>query len=298
MDHLTRWRVAPVVLLAASVVAASVGAACTSTSTTANGTGRTVVVLTADRATQIVVPAGFATATTSLPTADPEESRAAAPATSSSDMPSSSEATASETTSTVIGGADEPVADDPSNDDPASDDPVADDQAGEGGEVEVVTTTTVAEVVKETVPLAEEDVNPGVKLLGALDGFNGCLASEGHEWIGFPDAAQGPDAPVNQPGYLQALQLCNSRTGISEAYQDFQASRSDLTPEDIRRENEDFLDLVDCLRGLGWQVGELRPDADGLLQPGDEFSGPDGGFATNDIRDCVSEIALAREDGE
>jgi len=297
MDHLTRWRVAPVVLLAASVVAASVGAACTSTSTTANGTGRTVVVLTADRATQIVVPAGFATATTSLPTADPEESQASAPATSSSDMTSSSEATAPETTSTVIGGADEPVADDPLNDDPASDDPVADDQAGEGAEVEVVT-TTVVEVVKETVPLAEEDVNSGVKLLGALDEFNGCLASEGHEWIGLPDAAQGPDAPVNQPGYLQALQLCNSRTGISEAFQDFQASRSDLTPEDIRRENEDFLDLVDCLRGLGWQVGELRPDADGLLQPGDEFSGPDGGFATNDIRDCVSEIALVREDGE
>ena len=156
----------------------------------------------------------------------------------------------------------------------------------------------MVEVVKETIPLAEEDVHPGVKLLGALDEFNECLASEGHEWIGFPDPTQGPEAPVNQPGYLEALQLCNSRTGISDAYQDYQTSRSDLAPDVIRQENEDFLDLVDCLRGLGWQISDLRPDADGFLQAGDEFAGPDGGFVTDDIRDCVSEIALAREDGE
>jgi len=155
-------------------------------------------------------------------------------------------------------------------------------------------TTTEAPRTKGTVPLAEEDVHPGVKLMGALDDFNRCLDGEGHQWIGFPDAALGPEDPVNQPGYLEALQLCNGRTQISTVYQEWQTSRAELTPDEIRQENEDFIELVDCLRKRGWTVGELRPDEAGLLNPGDEFSGPDGQIVTDDIRDCVSEISLAR----
>ena len=251
-----------------------------------------MVVLTADQATKIVVPSGFATATTSIAITPSTESPAPDVATSSSDTSqsgaSSSEGTTPPTTAAVVDEV-EPDGSD----------------AGPGDRVEeaaatttTMTTTTVVEMVKETVPLAEEEVNPGVKLLGALDEFNACLASEGHEWIGLPDPEQGPEAPMNQPAYLQALGLCNSRTGISDAFQDFQASRSGLTPDAIREENEGFLDLVDCLRGLGWQISDLRPDADGFLQPGDEFAGPDGDFVTDDIRDCASEIALRSEDGE
>ena len=77
-------------------------------------------------------------------------------------------------------------------------------------------------------------------------------------------------------------------------YQEFQTSRAELTPDEIRQENEDFIELADCLRKRGWTVGELRPDEAGLLNPGDEFSGPDGQIVTDDIRDCVSEISLAR----
>ena len=253
-----------------------------------------MVVLTADQATEIVVPAGFATATTSIAITASTEPPAPDGGTSPSDT-SQSGAPSSEgpTPSTTVAVVDE-VESDGSDASPSE----------RVVEVDTTTTTTttptptVVETVKEKVPLAEEEVNPGVKLLGALDNFNACLASEGHEWIGLPDPDQGPEAPMNQSAYLQALGLCNSRTGISDAFQDFQASRSGLTPEAIREENEGFLELVDCLRGLGWQISDLRPDADGFLQPGEEFAGPDGDFVTDDIRDCASEIALRSEDGE
>ncbi|MDE0833135.1 MAG: hypothetical protein OSA36_02400, partial [Acidimicrobiales bacterium] len=160
------------------------------------------------------------------------------------------------------------------------------------------TTTTTVAPVKDTIPLAEEDINPGLKLMGALDDFNTCLATEGHSWIGFPNADLGANDPVNQPGYLEALQLCNSRTSISNAYQDFQTSRTDLAPDVVRQENEDFIDLADCLRAKGWDIGELRPDENGLLSPGDRFSSADGDIDTGEIRDCISEISLERADEE
>ena len=251
-----------------------------------------MVVLTADQATEIVVPAGFATATTSIAitafTEPPALDVGTSPSDTSQSGASSLEGTTPPTTVEVVDEVE-----------PDGSDTSAGDRAEEAATTTTTTTTTtVVETVKETVPLAEEEVNPGVKLLGALDNFNACLASEGHEWIGLPDSEQGPEAPMNQPAYLQALGLCNSRTGISDAFQDFQASRSDLTPEPIREENEGFLDLVDCLRGLGWQISDLRPDADGFLQPGEEFAGPAGEFLPDDIRDCASEIALRSEDGE
>tara|TARA_B110000438_G_scaffold299990_1_gene351335 strand:+ start:585 stop:1469 length:885 start_codon:yes stop_codon:yes gene_type:complete len=294
MHPFVRWRDAPV-LMTAVTASALLAVSCSATSgSTADGV-RTVVVLTADQAVEIVVPTGFASATTSIPNPDPPESSVSdadtsLPDTFSSDAGSSaSESSTSETSTTAV---DEDEADGYS-------DGESDQQVASTTVAEVAVTTTVVEVVKETVPLAEEErVHPGVRLMSALDEFNACLAEEGHEWIGFPDAVQGPEAPVNQPAYLEALQLCNSRTGISDAYQDYETSYSDLSPEEIQEENRGFIDLVDCLRGLGWSVSELRPNEDGLLNPGDEFVGPDGRIVTEDIRDCASEIALAAETEE
>ena len=172
----------------------------------------------------------------------------------------------------------------------ASPEPVADDVPTT---TSTTSTSTVAPV-KETIPLAEEDINPGLKLMGALDDFNTCLAAEGYQWIGFPNADLGANDPVNQPGYLEALQFCNSRTGIANAYQDFQTSRSDMAPDEIRQANEDFIELADCLRTRGWEIGELRPDENGLLSPGDQFSSADGDIDSDEIRDCISEIGLER----
>ena len=266
--------------------------ACTAGDTSAKGV-RTVVVLSADQATQIVVPAGFGDAPTAVTTSvapeastsDEPTSDESAPTASSTRVPSE-EAKASETTvpASSVGQAGE------ASDEVTSPEPVSDDLPTT---TSTTSTSTVAPV-KETIPLAEEDINPGLKLMGALDDFNTCLAAEGYQWIGFPNADLGANDPVNQPGYLEALQFCNSRTGIANAYQDFQTSRSDMAPDEIRQANEDFIELADCLRTRGWEIGELRPDENGLLSPGDRFSSADGDIDTGEIRDCISEIGLER----
>ena len=263
--------------------------ACTAGGTSAKGV-RTVVVLSADQATQIVVPAGFGEAPTTTSTSvapEPSAPESSAPESAASlAAASSEEATASETTVPASSVAQAGEA----SDEVTSPEPVSDDLPTT---TSTTSTSTVAPV-KETIPLAEEDINPGLKLMGALDDFNACLAAEGYQWIGFPNADLGANDPVNQPGYLEALQFCNSRTGIANAYQDFQTSRSDMAPDEIRQANEDFIELADCLRTKGWEIGELRPDENGLLSPGDQFSSADGDIDTDEIRDCISEIGLER----
>ena len=258
------------------------------------------MVLSADQATQIVVPAGFGEAPTTTSTSVAPEPSAPEPSAPESVAPepsapesvassagaSSEEATASETTVPASSVAQAGEA----SDEVASPEPMSDDVPTT---TSTTSTSTVAPV-KETIPLAEEDINPGLKLMGALDDFNTCLAAEGYQWIGFPNADLGANDPVNQPGYLEALQFCNSRTGIANAYQDFQTSRSDMAPDEIRQANEDFIELADCLRTRGWEIGELRPDENGLLSPGDQFSSADGDIDSDEIRDCISEIGLER----
>ncbi|MCH2439115.1 MAG: hypothetical protein MK182_08430 [Acidimicrobiales bacterium] len=153
-------------------------------------------------------------------------------------------------------------------------------------------TTTTAEPVKETIPLAEEKVPPGIQMMDALEEFNGCLDEEGVEFIGRPDATLGEGALVNQPAYIKALTLCAARSGIISAMQEFQTSRAGRTPEKIREDNEQFIALTGCLRSRGWTVSDPMPNADGSLGPGDDFRGPDGDLDMDDIRSCISELSL------
>jgi hypothetical protein len=160
---------------------------------------------------------------------------------------------------------------------------------------EPVESTTTTQVVKETVPLAEEEVPAGLKMMDALEEFNGCLDREGTAFIGRPNADLGPDDPVNQPGYIEALTLCAAQSGIVDAMQEFQVSRASRDPDQIREDNEQFIRLSGCLRSKGWTVSDPIPDADGSLGPGEDFSGPDGDVSMDDIRDCISEQSLTDE---
>ena len=166
------------------------------------------------------------------------------------------------------------------------------DGGDEAGPATTTTTTTTAEPVKETIPLAEEKVPPGIQMLDALEEFNGCLDEEGVEFIGPPDATLGEGALVNQPAYIKALTLCAARSGIISAMQEFQTSRAGRTPEKIREDNEQFIALTGCLRSRGWTVSDPMPNADGSLGPGDDFRGPDGDLDMDDIRSCISELSL------
>ena len=157
-------------------------------------------------------------------------------------------------------------------------------------------TTTTAEPVKETIPLAEEKVPPGIQMMDALEEFNGCLADEGVEFIGPPNADLGTGDPVNQPAYIEALTLCAGRSGIVNAMQEFQNSRVGRSTEQIREDNEQFIALTECLRRKGWTVSDPMPDADGSLGPGEDFRGPDGDLDIGDIRSCISELSLAADE--
>jgi hypothetical protein len=167
-----------------------------------------------------------------------------------------------------------------------------DDEDGPATTTTSTTTTTTAEPVKETIPLAEEKVPPGIQMMDALEEFNGCLDEEGVEFIGRPDATLGEGALVNQPAYIKALTLCAARSGIINAMQEFQTSRAGRTPEKIREDNEQFIALTGCLRSRGWTVSDPMPNADGSLGPGDDFRGPDGDLDMDDIRSCISELSL------
>ena len=157
-------------------------------------------------------------------------------------------------------------------------------------------TTTTAEPVKETIPLAEEKVPPGIQMMDALEEFNGCLADEGVEFIGPPNADLGTGDPVNQPAYIEALTLCAGRSGIVNAMQEFQNSRVGRSTEQIREDNEQFIAITECLRRKGWTVSDPMPDADGSLGPGEDFRGPDGDLDIGDIRSCISELSLAADE--
>ncbi len=224
-------------------------------------TSRTVTLLSEDAPAQIVVSTTVAPTTTAIP---------ATTIATTTDVPSTSaeEATASETSVNTVAEPEETT-------------------------TTTTTTTTTVAVVKETIPLAEEEVPAGLKMMDALEEFNNCLADEGVEFIGPPNTELGPDDPVNQPEYIQALTLCAAQSGIVDAMQEFQSSRVGRTPEQIREDNEQFIELADCLRGKGWTVSDPIPDADGSLGPGEDFSGPDGDLAIGDIRDCISERNLS-----
>ena len=88
--------------------------------------------------------------------------------------------------------------------------------------------------------------------------------------------------------------MCNSRTNIASTFQEFQESRNELTPEEIREQNEQTIALGECLKGKGWNVGDLAPDENGLLNPS-QFQSPDGSVNTDDIRSCASELSLESE---
>ena len=218
---------------------------------------RTVTLLAEDAPSGIVVSTTVAPCTTVAPTtAAPTTVEVAQEATSTS-----AEATASETSLEV--------------------------------EPEPEATTTTTEVVKETIPLAEQDVPAGIKMMDSLEEFNSCLEEEGTTFIGRPDADLGPEDPVNQPEYIEALTLCAARSGIVTAMQEFQTSRIGRSPDQIRAANEQFIYLVGCLRGKGWTVSDPMPDAEGSLGPSEDFQGPDGDLDLGDIRGCISEQNLA-----
>ena len=255
MRNCKRWSTLVVLLL----VAAGCGGG--------GETAQTVTLLAEDGPTKIVVSTTTTTTTTTTPTTVAPTTTEVAEEATASETSVAEEATASETS-------------------------VAEDPAVEATTTTTTTTTTTVEPAKETIPLAEDEIHPGIRMMDAVEEFNGCLSDEGVAFIGQPNPELGAGDPVNQPAYIDALVLCAGRSGIVAAMQEFQTSRTGRTPDQIREDNEQFIAMLGCLRQKGWVVSDPVPDEEGSLGPGDDFRGPDGDLDMDDIRDCISELSL------
>jgi hypothetical protein len=156
------------------------------------------------------------------------------------------------------------------------------------------TPTTTAD---STIPLAKQD--PTTAFFQATGAFSGCLRTNGVKFIGAPDP-KNPSAPSNSPAYIKSLTTCAAQSHILQALKDFQASQNNLTPAQIKTQNEGFLRWRDCMIGRGWVIPQPKPDSEGRLF---SFSGgnapqltpPPGQdvITSTDIRDCASQAQKA-----
>ena len=146
---------------------------------------------------------------------------------------------------------------------------------------------------KEAVPLAEK--SPREQLNEANAEFNSCLRAEGYDrFLGFPDSEGDPNAPENQKGYRDALELCNTRSGAGALREGFAESRAERTPEQIEQVNELMLEALDCLRAKGWDVEDPLPDETGALNIRGLFQNPDGELDMEQVRECMTSFRPPR----
>lgn len=135
------------------------------------------------------------------------------------------------------------------------------------------------DVTEDTIPTDEEEDADG-EFFDAVGVFMSCLDTEGYGFIGIPNG-DDETAPVNQPGYGEALGQCAASSQIvtkMEAAED----TSNFTAEEIEEQNRNFTVFVDCLVGRGWTIPPLTPDENGSLQAAyieiaQEWTPPDGG---------------------
>ena len=165
--------------------------------------------------------------------------------------------------------------------------PQASDTTAAGG-------STVA--TDNTVPLAQDDST--TKFFKAMTGFQTCLKGLNVKFIGAPDQSN-PSAPTNDPNYVNALSTCAAKSNIVQALKDQQTAQDNLTPAQIKTQNEGYLVWRDCMIGRGWGIPEPKPDAKGRLfsfggatsgsQP--QFTPPPGQdiISSSDVQACAAE---------
>ena len=144
----------------------------------------------------------------------------------------------------------------------------------------------------DTVPLAKQD--PTTAFFKATGQFQNCLKTNGVKFIGAPDQ-KNPSSPTNNPDYIQALTTCAAQSHIVQALQDMQKAQDNLTPQQIKDQNESYLRWRTCMIGRGWQIAQPKPDEKGRLfgfnaNSGNSIKPPAGQdlFNSKDVQDCAA----------
>jgi hypothetical protein len=118
---------------------------------------------------------------------------------------------------------------------------------------------------ESTLPTNEED-DPDGEFFDSVGDFMSCLTTEGYSFLGIPSQDLEPTAPVNDPGYIDALTGCAASSQIVTKMRAAEDT-SDMTAEEIETSNREFTIFVDCLKGRGWTIPDPTPDENGVLQP-------------------------------
>jgi hypothetical protein len=154
-----------------------------------------------------------------------------------------------------------------------------------------------------TIPLAKQD--PTTEFFQATGAFTSCLKTNGVKFIGAPDP-KNPSSPANSPDYIKSLTTCAAQSHIVQALKDEQASQANLTPAQIKTQNEGFLRWRDCMIGRGWTIPVPKPDSQGRLFSfsggggnGPQLTPPPGQdpLTSSDIRDCAAQTQQAAGSG-
>ncbi|MDP7550395.1 MAG: hypothetical protein QF896_04275 [Acidimicrobiales bacterium] len=154
---------------------------------------------------------------------------------------------------------------------------------------------TTTKPTKDTIPLEEED--PREAFQSTRQAFDDCLSAEGFNFLGPPGGDSDDDDPVNQAGYIEAIQRCNAESGIADVVEEFRASREERSPEQVRENNEQLLAVVTCLRDKGWEIDDPMPDETGALSPRSLFRDAAEEINRTDIGQCASAANLFGDGG-
>jgi hypothetical protein len=115
---------------------------------------------------------------------------------------------------------------------------------------------------ESTIPLTQQ--NPTTALFTSLGVFQGCLAGLGVTFIGAPNP-KDPSSPANNPTYLKNLETCATKSNILQALKAAQTAQNNLTPSQVKTENEQYLKWRTCMIARGWGIPQPTPNAKGLL---------------------------------
>jgi len=150
-----------------------------------------------------------------------------------------------------------------------------------------------------TIPLNVDDSDPVDGVFAAMKIFNGCLKDKGTSFIGIPVAGGDPQDPANDSQYISDLVECAAVSQIQGAFQSLQSASDDIPADEIEGRNRGLVEWAGCLKGRGWRLGELKPDARGLLQIPQELQPPSGQsiLESDDMQECRN-IATAELEAE
>ena len=154
-----------------------------------------------------------------------------------------------------------------------------------GGDTIVAGDTIAA---ADTIPLNKDDRPPELKLFDAFGKFRSCLEEQGYAIEG--DLLDRNNPAYQDPAYGEAVGTCAARTDIVNILSEVQATRANLTPDEVEARNNVFTELRSCLEAKGWTV-ETSTNEIGLLSP-TVFQNADGVLDERDINRCLSEQNL------